>query len=227
MKVATDNPRPPRRDRVEGMRITKFRHAAVRIERDGAALVIDPGMFTEPEAVDGVAAVLVTHEHPDHLDVDRLRRAEVPVYAGEGVARTLREQAPDVAERLQVVGEGDEIVAAGMRVSVHGEQHAVIHDDIPRIVNTGFCIEDEVFHPGDSWTAPPHRMPTLLVPVHAPWMRLAEAVDFARAHASGTALALHDGLLNEDGLAVTGRVIGGLLESSGQEYRRLAPGDDL
>jgi hypothetical protein len=63
--------------------------------------------------------------------------------------------------------------------------------------------------------------------VHAPWMRLAEAVDFARAHASGTALALHDGLLNEDGLAVTGRVIGGLLESSGQEYRRLAPGDDL
>lgn len=209
------------------MRITKFRHAAVRIERDGQALVIDPGMFTEPDAVDGAAAVLVTHEHPDHLDVDRLRRVEAPVYAGEGVAQALREQAPDVAERLQVVRDGDEVVAAGMRVSVHGEQHAVIHDDIPRIVNTAFCVEDEVFHPGDSWTAPPHPVPVLLVPVHAPWMRVAEAVDFARAHASGTALGVHDGLLNDDGLAVTGRVIGGLLESSGQEYRRLAPGEDL
>lgn len=209
------------------MRITKFGHAAVRIERDGAALVIDPGVFTEPEAVDGVAAVLVTHEHFDHLDVDRLRRAEVPVYAGEGVAQALREQAPDVAERLQVVREGDEVVAAGMRVTVHGEQHAVIHDDIPRIMNTGFCVEDEVYHPGDSWTAPPHPVPTLLVPVHAPWMRLAEAVDFARAHATGTALAVHDGLLNDHGLAVTENMLGGLLESFSQEYRRLEPGSDL
>jgi hypothetical protein len=58
-------------------------------------------------------------------------------------------------------------------------------------------------------------------------MRLADAVDFARAHASGTALAVHDGLLNDNGLAVTERMLGGLLESSGQEYRRLVPGSDL
>ena len=209
------------------MRITKFRHAAVRIEGDGAALVIDPGMFTEPEAVDGVAAVLVTHEHPDHLDVDRLRRVEVPVYAGVGVAEALRERAPDVAERLQVVADGDEVIAAGMRVTVHGRQHAVIHEDIPRIVNTAFLVEDEVFHPGDSWTPPPHPVPTLLVPVHAPWMRVAEAVDFARAHAEGTAVAVHDGLLNDDGLAVTERMMGGLLEASGQRYLRVVPGSDL
>jgi L-ascorbate metabolism protein UlaG (beta-lactamase superfamily) len=209
------------------MRITKFGHACVRIERDGRSLVVDPGMFTEPEAVDGAGAVLVTHEHPDHLDVDRLRRADAPVYTGEGAARALQEQAPDVAERVQVVRSGDAVEAAGLRVSVHGEQHAVIHDDIPRIVNTGFCVEDEVFHPGDSFTAPPHPVPVLLVPVHAPWMRLAEAVDFARAHAGASAVAVHDGLLNDNGLTVTGRVLGGLLEASGQEYRRVQPGTDL
>jgi L-ascorbate metabolism protein UlaG (beta-lactamase superfamily) len=209
------------------MRITKFGHACVRIERDGATLVVDPGMFTEPEAVDGAGAVLVTHEHPDHLDVDRLRRTDVPVFTGDGAARALQELAPDVAERVQVVREGDVVDAAGLRVSVHGQQHAVIHEDIPRIVNTGFCVEDEVFHPGDSFTAPPHAMPVLLVPVHAPWMRLAEAVDFARAHANSSALAVHDGLLNDNGLTVTARVLGGLLEASGQEYRRVRPGDDL
>jgi L-ascorbate metabolism protein UlaG (beta-lactamase superfamily) len=209
------------------MRVTKFGHAAVRIEHEGQALVIDPGIFTEPEAVDGAAAVLVTHEHPDHFEVERLRRASVPVYAGSGVAETLREQAPDVAERLQVVDDGDVFEAAGMRVTVHGRQHAVIHDDIPRIVNTGFCVEDHAFHPGDSFTPPPRPMPLLLVPVNAPWMRLAEAVDFARAWTAGSALAIHDGLLNANGLSVTDRVLGGLLEASGQEFRHVQPGADL
>jgi L-ascorbate metabolism protein UlaG (beta-lactamase superfamily) len=209
------------------MRITKFGHAAVRIEQDGQALVLDPGSFTEPEAVDGVAAVLVTHEHGDHLEVERLRRADAPVFAGEGVAAALRGQAPDLAERLQVVRAGDEFTAAGMRVSVHGEQHAQIHDDIPRIMNSGFCIEDRVFHPGDSFTPPPQPVPYLLVPVHAPWMQLAEAVDYARAYASEQAVAVHDGLLNDNGHAVTGRIMGGLLESRKVQLRQVGSGDDV
>lgn len=209
------------------MRITKFGHAAVRIEQDGQALVLDPGSFTEPEAVDGVAAVLVTHEHADHLEVERLRRADAPLFAGEGVAAALREQAPDLAERLEVVRAGDEFTAAGMRVSVHGEQHAQIHGDIPRIMNSGFCIEDRVFHPGDSFTPPPQPVPFLLVPVHAPWMQLAEAVDYARAYASEQAVAVHDGLLNDNGHAVTGRIMGGLLESKKVQLRQLGNGDDV
>jgi L-ascorbate metabolism protein UlaG (beta-lactamase superfamily) len=209
------------------VRITKFGHAAVRLERDGQALVIDPGGFTEPEAVDGVDAVLVTHEHPDHFDPGMLRRTDAPVFAGEGVAAALQEQAPELGERLQVVREGDEFVAGGMRVSVHGHQHAVIHEDIPRIVNTGFCVEDEVFHPGDSWTPPPRPMPVLLLPVHAPWMRLAEAVDYARAHTAGAAVAIHDGLLNDNGLTVSGRVLGGLLEKAGKEFRWPSAGTEV
>ena len=209
------------------MRITKFGHAAVRIEQDGQALVLDPGSFTEPEAVDGVAAVLVTHEHPDHLEVERLRRADAPLFAGEGVAAALREQAPDLAERLEVVRAGDEFTAAGMRVTVHGEQHAQIHADIPLIMNSGFCIEDRVFHPGDSFTPPPQPVPFLLVPVHAPWMQLAEAVDYARAYASEQAVAVHDGLLNDNGHAVTGRMMGGLLESQQVQLRQLGSGDDV
>ncbi|MGH3367723.1 MAG: MBL fold metallo-hydrolase, partial [Nocardioidaceae bacterium] len=196
-------------------------------EHNGAALVIDPGGFTEPEAVDGVAAVLVTHEHADHLDVERLRRADAPVYAGAGVEAALKAQAPDLAERLHTVTDDDVFDVAGIRVTAHGEQHAVIHADIPRIVNTGFLIEGEVFHPGDSFTKPPEPVPTLLVPVNAPWMRLAEAVDFARAASSRQAVAIHDGLLNDNGWAVTDRVIGGLLEKSGQEFRHLSPGHDL
>ncbi len=60
------------------MRITKFGHACVRLEHDGRSIVLDPGMFTEPEAVDGAGAVLITHEHPDHYQPDLLRRTDCP-----------------------------------------------------------------------------------------------------------------------------------------------------
>src|SRR6266545_7921896 len=56
------------------MRLTKFTHACVRAEGDGV-LVIDPGTFSERAALDGVDAVLITHEHADHLDVDALADA--------------------------------------------------------------------------------------------------------------------------------------------------------
>ena len=209
------------------MRLTKLGHACVRLERDGRALVIDPGGFTEPAAVDAASAVLITHEHPDHFDPERLRRTDAPVWTNAGVAAAIADQAPDLSERVTVVGEGDTFDAAGFTVSVHGSQHAVIHPDIPRIANTAYLIEGEVFHPGDSWTPPPHRVPTLLVPVYAPWMRLAQAADFARSYADRQAVAIHDGMLNDNGLTVVGRVMSGLLEHSGLRYVRVQPGSDL
>ena len=63
-----------------GMRITKFGHACVRIEHQGQVVVLDPGVFTEPEAVAGATAVLVTHVHPDHLHPDNLRATDAPVF---------------------------------------------------------------------------------------------------------------------------------------------------
>ena len=113
------------------MRLTKFGHSCVRIEHDGAVLVIDPGGWTDREAVEGATAVLVTHEHPDHYFPDHLLATDAPVWTIGAVAERLREDAPDVAERLSVVSPGDEI-DAGLPVTVVGERHAVIHPDLPR-----------------------------------------------------------------------------------------------
>ena len=35
------------------MRLTKLGHACVRLEKDGAALVIDPGIWSGPDALAG------------------------------------------------------------------------------------------------------------------------------------------------------------------------------
>ena len=43
------------------MRITKLGHSCVRLEKDGAVLVTDPGVWTDA-ALAGAAAVMITHE---------------------------------------------------------------------------------------------------------------------------------------------------------------------
>ena len=45
----------------------------------------------------------------------------------------------------------------------------------------------------------------LLLPIHAPWSKMSEVVDFAREVGAPRSVAIHDGLLNDTGLAVVGR----------------------
>ena len=152
------------------MRITKFGHACVRVEHGGTALVIDPGEWTEPEAVDGATAVLVTHEHPDHFLPDRLRAADAPVFTIEAVAARIREDAPDLAERLTVVAPGEEF-DAGLPVRAVGELHAVIHPELPRFHNSGYLVtagDETLFHPGDALTGPGQPVDVLCAPVSRP-----------------------------------------------------------
>ena len=72
-------------------------------------VVVDPGVFTEPEAVDGATAMLITHEHPDHWTADMLRRTDAPIFTIAAVAEQIRAKAPDAAERVTVVAPGDRI----------------------------------------------------------------------------------------------------------------------
>ena len=210
------------------MRLTKFGHACVRIEHEGEVVVIDPGVFTSPEAVDGATAVLVTHEHADHVTADHLRRSDAPVWTIAAVASMLRADAPDVAERTTVVAPGEEF-AAGLPIRAVGELHAVIHPDLPRVHNCGYVVtagERTVFHPGDALTGPGRPVDVHLATVSAPWLRVGEAIDFAREVAAPTVLAIHDRVYSEAGLGIVDGHMGRLLPQS-QTYLRLPDGDDL
>ena len=100
------------------MRITKFTHSCVRLENAGRVLVIDPGVWSEAGALLGADAVLVTHEHADHVDTVRLAGIGVPVFAPEGA------DLPGLGQvrgfDLVRVGAGDEFDAAGFRVEAVG-----------------------------------------------------------------------------------------------------------
>lgn len=210
------------------MRLTKFGHACIRVEQDGTVLVVDPGGWTSPEAVDGATAVLLTHEHPDHVHPDHLRRTTAPIWTIEAVARLLREQAPDVAERVTVVAPGESF-DAGLPVRAVGELHAVIHPDLPRFDNSGYLLDaggTAVFHPGDALTGPDQPVDVLCAPVSAPWLKASEAVDFARAVGAARNLAIHDRVYSEEGLGIVDGHFGRLLGEE-QSYVRLSEGADL
>src|SRR3954470_11483178 len=106
------------------MRITKFGHSCVRLEHDGKTVVLDPGMFTDAEALDGADAVVITHEHPDHYLPDHLERTGGPVFAIAAVAEKIREDAPAVGERVTVVAPGESF-DPGLPAQSLGELHAV------------------------------------------------------------------------------------------------------
>ncbi|SCL18878.1 L-ascorbate metabolism protein UlaG, beta-lactamase superfamily [Micromonospora rhizosphaerae] len=205
------------------MQVTKYAHSCLRVQHDGGVLVIDPGGYSEPEALDGADAVLITHQHPDHVNAEALARAlERRPFTINGPA-SLAGVLGDAGEALTVVGPGESFTAAGVPVRAYGGQHAVIHPDIPVIENLGYLINDVVYHPGDSLVVPEdvQQVDTLFAPIHAPWSKFSEVVDFIRAVAPRRAYALHDGLLNSNGFAVLDRQYTAL---SNTEYQRLEPG---
>ncbi|MEU5877450.1 MBL fold metallo-hydrolase [Spirillospora sp. NPDC047279] len=211
------------------MRLTKLGHACVRLEKDDRTLVIDPGAFSEAaSALSGADAVLITHEHFDHFDGDALRKALADDPLLEvWTSRVVAENLADLGGRVHQVGHGDAVTVAGFDVHVYGEDHEILHPDVPPIPNTGFLVDGEVFHPGDALTVPSETVPTLCLPGNAPWMKIPELYEYARAVAPERAFVIHDGLLNDVGLAVMETHVGNAGKEAGKEFRRLKPGESV
>jgi L-ascorbate metabolism protein UlaG (beta-lactamase superfamily) len=211
------------------MRLTKLGHSCLRLEKDGAALVIDPGVFTDAAAaLAGAAAVLVTHEHPDHLDADAVRAAleastELTLWANPSVTAKFTA----FGDRVHETRHGDSLSVAGFDVHVYGHDHALIHKDIPLVVNTGFLIDGEVFHPGDSFTVPEEPVRTLLVPIAAPWLKAAEMIDYFREVSPARGYAIHDAILSDNGVDLMARMLSVAASPSGAPVARLQPGTSL
>lgn len=182
------------------MLLTKFGHSCVRLEKDGARLVIDPGIWAGPDVLDEANAVLITHEHVDHVDDEAVRAAlaadpELRIWASETVARNYAE----FGDRVRPVHAGEAFDAAGFDVHVHGSEHALLDAAIPVVPNTGYAVDGEIFHPGDSFTVPDEQIRTLLLPVSAPWLKFSEVAGYIRTVAPERAYWIHDALLNTKG----------------------------
>jgi len=214
------------------MLLTKFTHSCVRITDEGRALVIDPGGFSEVEtALEEVDAVLITHEHPDHVDAARLAAVaasnnDLRIWAPKAVTDQLSSVA-ELADRLTTVGSGEEFTAGGFPIRTFGGQHALIHSSIPVVANVCYLVEGTIYHPGDSYVVPTAAVELALVPINAPWAKLAETVDFAVSVRAPRAIGIHDALLSDAGRGLYGSQLQRMAGEYGTDYRPLVAGESL
>jgi L-ascorbate metabolism protein UlaG (beta-lactamase superfamily) len=215
------------------MELTKFGHACVRIGDGDRRLVIDPGTWSEvSEALTDIDAVLITHEHADHLDVDKLAAAAtanpaLKVWAPLAVADQLAGNQV-LSERVTAVGPAQSFTAGGLQVRTYGGQHALIHSSIPVVANVAYLVGDAVYHPGDSFTVPNAIVEALLVPINAPWAKVAEALDFTISVRAPRAFQIHDGLLNSTGLGLYERQLSRVGELYGvTRFKHLDAGESV
>jgi L-ascorbate metabolism protein UlaG (beta-lactamase superfamily) len=207
------------------VQLTKFTHSCVRLDDGTRSLVIDPGVFSEVEAaLDGASAVLITHEHPDHVDLDRVRAGarrdpRLRIWAPEPLATALG----DLGEQVAVARPGETFEAGGFDVRTFGGQHALIHPTIPIVPNVGYLVDGGIYHPGDSFIVPTADVSLLLAPIHAPWSKTAEVIDHVIAVRAARAVGIHDALLTDPGRSLVESHLGRIGAEHGCEYTHLSP----
>ncbi|ALC05472.1 hypothetical protein CDES_05175 [Corynebacterium deserti GIMN1.010] len=198
------------------MKITRHIHACVEIEHEGTRLIIDPGSFGAPDLTD--ATILFTHNHADHVDPSILKRG-MDIYAPKSVAHS-------IPVECHVVAHSRNFTVGSMTVEVLGSEHAMLTKAQPIPENVGYLINGKVLHPGDAFQ-PLKGVELALVPVNGPWVKMLDVEAFLKKFPPKRFVGIHDGIVNERGLAINKKFLTLLAEEYGSEYVPLQEGESV
>lgn len=207
------------------MNITKYMHACLVLEKDSQRIVVDPGAYSEDFAVpENVVAIVVTHEHPDHLDIEKLKAITatspgVMIYAHADVLAKVE------GLKTQAVTADETVTAGAFKLSFTGGEHALIHSIVPKVANLGVLVDDDFYYPGDSYALPGANVRVVAVPASGPWMKASEAMDFIKAVKATKAFPTHDAHLSSIGQAGIDNWLRQISSTVDTNYERLPLGE--
>lgn len=180
------------------MQITKYFHSCVLLDDGQTKLLFDPGLYGGIPVGLKVGGVVITHVHQDHLDLEQLKPLlydNLPIITNSEVKEVLDKEGID----CQVVEQGSSITVGTFFLEAFGNEHAIMHPELPKFQNTGYLVNGKIFHPGDALYVPPQTPEVLLLPVAAPWSKIEETLDYIESVKAKVNFPIHDGFLTLGG----------------------------
>lgn len=179
------------------MKIKKLGHCCLYIQTNGVTILTDPGAWsTMQNDVTGVDLIIITHEHQDHYHLESLQTV-LKNNPGAKIITNI-----SVGKLLDEAGIPHTMVTDGMTevfknipIKGIGTIHALIHESIPSVENTGYVIDDYLYCPGDAFALPNQPIHVLALPVCGPWMHMNDALSFAERVNPKVCFPIHDGML--------------------------------
>lgn len=213
------------------MKLTKYEHACMVLEKNGQKLVIDPGEYTAPVGViNDVVGIVVTHEHADHWTVEQIN----PLLAANPKARILATEvtvqnmaAAGISVAAEAVQPGDRVAIGEFALEFFGGRHAIIHESIPQIDNVSVLVDSRFYYAGDSFFVPPVPVEVLAAPASAPWMKLSETMDYIMAVKAPRVIQAHEMVNSGIGNGMAKARMTWSTEQVGGTFTWLEPGDTI
>jgi L-ascorbate metabolism protein UlaG (beta-lactamase superfamily) len=181
------------------MQITHFGHACLLVETGDVRILFDPGTLSRGfETLTDLTAILITHQHDDHVDADRLPAlmAANPRAVLYGSSETI-----DFLEVGTVTVPGDSLDIDRLTVDVVGGRHHTVYGAEPDMANLGYVVDKGAFyHPGDALDVPDGEIYVLGLPIAGPWLKLADTIDFMKKVSPRVAIPMHEAGLSDTGV---------------------------
>ena len=169
------------------VKITKLAHSCLLIEEGQLRILTDPGgtYFSLPDDLSDIDVILFTHEHSDHYDQEVLKKIlqkspNAKIFTNEGVGALLTK----AGMHYSLLEGGSSATEKKVTIEAFGDKHALMLQEIPQVDNTGYLIAGRLFLPGDAFTGPSKPVEILMLPVAGPWLKLSEAVEYAKSYRS-------------------------------------------
>jgi L-ascorbate metabolism protein UlaG (beta-lactamase superfamily) len=191
------------------MRIRKYVHSCLLVESNDTRILFDPGKFSflegavKPKSFRDLNAIVITHQHPDHVDDESLK--EIVEHNPSAVVLAnaqIRDQLAGKGIGVEVFESGTRTVGGCKLEAIVAEHAELLNAERPK--NVAYVVDDRLLHPGDSFA---HSLDgrkgieLLALPLMAPWNTELAVAEFALRMAPKTVFPIHDGYAKDFFLA--------------------------
>ncbi len=182
------------------MRVSKYIHSCLVVEEGGEKILFDPGLFSfnegrvNPEIFKDVSTIIITHAHPDHLDVQAVKK--IAEQSGATIITNGDGRDALAKENLQatVLEDGSHQTKNYTIRAIPAKHESILAPTLPQ--NTAYVLNDSFLNPGDSFSdtfTSLKGIKALALAVMAPWNTELAVAHFARSVEPQMVIPVHDG----------------------------------